>query len=179
MPSNVSSSSLTIRRIRSEASARVHAVADLPSKRSGSSSARKSWKSSSLPVCGVAVISRRWRVMPAEQLAELVALRLLDLAAEEVGRHLVRLVDRRPGPSRSARASPGGPRCGESWSSRAIDQVRLRERVAAARRLDRVAGEDRRTRARTSARARPATARRGCPGRRSGSARGRRGRSAP
>ena len=35
---------------------------NLPSKRSPSRSAMKSWKSSSLPLCGVAVISRKWRV---------------------------------------------------------------------------------------------------------------------
>ena len=52
----------------------------------------KSWKSSSLPLCGVAVISRKWRVRVDEQLPEPVALGVLDLAAEEGGRHLVRLV---------------------------------------------------------------------------------------
>ena len=46
-----------------------------------------------LAACGVAVISRKWRDESAELLAELVALGLLDLIAEVVGRHLVRLVD--------------------------------------------------------------------------------------
>ena len=65
----------------------------LPSNRSRSSRVRKSWKSSSLPECGVAVISSRWRVMLAEQLTELEALGLLQLAAEVVRTHPVRLVD--------------------------------------------------------------------------------------
>ncbi|GIX27872.1 MAG: hypothetical protein KatS3mg123_1753 [Burkholderiales bacterium] len=52
----------------------------------------KSWKSASLPLCGVAVISRKCRVSAASSLPELVALGVLDLVAEEVRGHLVRLV---------------------------------------------------------------------------------------
>ena len=99
----------------------------LPSKRSRSSRARKSWKSSSLPECGVAVISRRWRVMLAEQLAELEALGLLELAAEVVRAHPVRLVDDDQVPlgllelrlelARCGRAGPSG-RSAAGWSRR-------------------------------------------------------------
>ena len=64
LPSNFSSRSLTMRRIRSETSAAWTPSRKRPSKRSPSSRARKSWKSSSLPLCGVAVISRKWRVRP-------------------------------------------------------------------------------------------------------------------
>ena len=52
----------------------------------------KSWKSASLPLCGVADISRRLRVRVPSSLPELVALRLLHLAAEIGGRHAVRFV---------------------------------------------------------------------------------------
>ncbi len=52
----------------------------------------KSWKSASLPLCGVAVRSRKCRVRPAEKLAQAVALGVLDLAAEVGGAHLVGLV---------------------------------------------------------------------------------------
>ena len=52
----------------------------------------KSWKSSSLPLCGVAVISRKFLVSAGKQLAEPVTLRGFDLAAEEGGRHLVGFV---------------------------------------------------------------------------------------
>ena len=51
-----------MRRIRSEASTVCTPSRKRPSKRSPSSSARKSWKSSSLPLCGVAVSRRKWRV---------------------------------------------------------------------------------------------------------------------
>src|SRR5688500_15467965 len=61
VPSNLSSRSLTMRRIRSETSTWWTPSRKRPSKRSGSSRARKSWKSSSLPLCGVAVISKKWR----------------------------------------------------------------------------------------------------------------------
>ena len=113
VPSNLSRFSLTIRRIRSETSAVWTPSRNRPSKRSPSSSAMNSWKSSSLPLCGVAVISRKWRVSVDEQLAEAVALGVLDLAAEEGGRHLVRLVadDQVPAAVGRLRASPGRPRC--------------------------------------------------------------------
>ena len=62
VPSNLSRFSLTIRRMRSETSATWTPSRKRPSKRSPSNSAMKSWKSSSLPLCGVAVISRKWRV---------------------------------------------------------------------------------------------------------------------
>ena len=65
----------------------------LPSNRSRSSSVRKSWKSSSLPRVRGRGHQQRWRVTLAEQLAELEALGLLELAAEVVGAHPVRLVD--------------------------------------------------------------------------------------
>ena len=58
-----------------------------------------------LEVLLLAVVRRRGHQQEVagerpSELAELVALGLLDLAAEEVRRHLVRLVARRPGPSR-------------------------------------------------------------------------------
>ena len=59
VPSKVSRRSFTIRRIRSEMSATCTPSRNRPSKRSPSSSAMKSWKSSSLPLCGVAVSSRK------------------------------------------------------------------------------------------------------------------------
>ena len=64
----------------------------------------KSWKSSSLPACGVAVISRKWRAVPPEHLAEPVALRLLDLVAEVVSGHTMRLVDHDEVPLRRGEA---------------------------------------------------------------------------
>ena len=52
----------------------------------------KSWKSASLPLCGVAVSSRKCRVRPARSWPEAVALRVLDLAAEVGRAQLVGLV---------------------------------------------------------------------------------------
>ena len=70
-----------------------------------------SWKSSSLPLCGVAVMSSRLRVLGAEQLAELVALGLLHLAAEV--RAPTSGGPRRPprGPTAGRRPWPGALRC--------------------------------------------------------------------
>lgn len=65
VPSNSSSPSFTTRRIRSVTSTWWTPSRNRPSNRSPSSRARKSWKSSSFPLWGVAVISRRWRVSPA------------------------------------------------------------------------------------------------------------------
>ena len=64
----------------------------------------KSWKSSSLPLCGVAVISRKWRVSSPEQLPEPVALGVLDLARRRRWPTSCGLRRRRSGPSRSARS---------------------------------------------------------------------------
>jgi len=61
VPSNFSSFSLTSRRIRSGALMVCAASLGFPSNRSASRSARNSWKSSMMPVCGVAVISSRCR----------------------------------------------------------------------------------------------------------------------
>ena len=47
----------------------------------------------------------------AQQLAEAVALGVVDLAAKEGGRHLVRLVADDQVPVATGRASPAGPRC--------------------------------------------------------------------
>ena len=102
----------------------------------------KSWKSSSLPLCGVAVISRKWRVSRDEQLAEPVALGVLHLAAEVGGRHLVRLVadDEVPVGLLASFACTSSLRL--SLSRRQIDQVVLGEPVAGARRLELVVGQD-------------------------------------
>ena len=89
-----------------------------------------SWKSSSLPACGVAVISSRCRVMPPEQLAELVALGLLQLGAEVVRRHPVRLVDHDQVPVGLIRAIACRSSVRDSWSIRAISSGILGERVA-------------------------------------------------
>ena len=51
-----------------------------------------SWKSSSRPACGVAVIRRKCLCVAAQELAELVALGLLQLAAEVMRGHPVRLI---------------------------------------------------------------------------------------
>src|SRR5579862_4209211 len=89
--SNLSRFSFTIRRMRSDTSAVCAPSRNRPSKRSPSSRAMKSWKSSSLPWCGVAVISRKWRVS-VESSWQAVALRIADLPAEERGGELVGLV---------------------------------------------------------------------------------------
>src|SRR5438067_12086345 len=54
--------------MRSEVSTWWTPSRNLPSKRSPSSSAMKSWKSASLPLCGVAVSSRKCRQRPARSL---------------------------------------------------------------------------------------------------------------
>ena len=64
VPSNLSRSSFTRRRMTSETSMVWLPVRQTPSKRSGSTSAMKSWKSASLPLCGVAVSKRKWRARP-------------------------------------------------------------------------------------------------------------------
>ena len=74
--------------------------------------------------------------------AELVALGLLDLVAVVVRRHLVRLVDDDEVPVGGRRASPGAPRCGESWSSRAISRGFSANGLPLRDGLDHVAGED-------------------------------------
>ena len=56
---------------------------NLPSKRSPSSKARKSWKSSSLPLCGVAVSSRKFRVRPESSCPSLYRLVVLHFARKE------------------------------------------------------------------------------------------------
>jgi len=61
VPSNLSSSSFTSRRITSETSMLWLEERAAPSKRSGSTSERNSWKSSFLPLWGVAVRSRKLR----------------------------------------------------------------------------------------------------------------------
>ena len=52
----------------------------------------KSWKSASLPLCGVAVSSRKWRVRRRKELPQPVAFRVLDLVAEIGGAELVGFV---------------------------------------------------------------------------------------
>ena len=67
----------------------------------------------------------------AEQPAELVALGLLDLVAEVVRRHLVRLVDDDEVPvGRASLACRSSLR--DRWSRRAMSRCLLGERVAAA-----------------------------------------------
>src|SRR3972149_3619318 len=63
-----------------------------PSNRSGSMSARNDWKSSSLPLCGVAVSRRKWRGVGARPLPMVVGLRRLRFVAVPGAAHLVRLV---------------------------------------------------------------------------------------
>ena len=142
VPSNLSRSSLTMRRIRSETSAVCTPSRNLPSKRSPSSSAMKSWKSSSLPLCGVAVISRKWRQWPPTQLAELVALGVLDLAAEDVADILWASSQTTRSQLRRALSFSCTSSLRESLSRRAITKFLSLEPVAGARRLDHVVGED-------------------------------------
>jgi len=52
----------------------------------------KSWKSSSLPLCGVAVRSKKLPGVLGKQLSEAEALRVPHLRRKERGRHLVRLI---------------------------------------------------------------------------------------
>ena len=59
MPSKVSRSSLTIRRIKPVVLVRWTPSRNRPSNLSRSSSDMNNWKSSSLPACGVAVISKK------------------------------------------------------------------------------------------------------------------------
>ena len=59
LPSKVSRSSFTILRIKPRVSVEWRSLLKRPSKRSASSRVRNSWKSSSFPACGVAVISSR------------------------------------------------------------------------------------------------------------------------
>ena len=93
----------------------------------------KSWKSSSLPLCGVAVISRKWRRDAAEQLAEPVALGVLDLAAEEVADILCASSQTTRSQSVGAEPVLTSSSLRESLSSRAMTQVRLEEPVAGLR----------------------------------------------
>src|SRR5271154_448454 len=72
-----------MRRIRSETSATWTPSRKRPSKRSPSSSAVKSWKSASLPLCGVAVISRQRRVSVERRMPEPVALGELERLGAE------------------------------------------------------------------------------------------------
>ena len=92
VPSNLSRFSFTIRRMRSETSACVHAVAE-PALEAVAIEQRHE----ELEVLFLAVVRRGRHQQEVagerrEQLAEAVALGVLDLAAEERGRQLVRLV---------------------------------------------------------------------------------------
>ena len=102
-----------------------------------------------------------------EQLAELVALRVLDLPAEEGGGELVRLV----ADDQVVAAVRRGELLLDVLVARELvepgdGEIVLDEPVAGARGLELVVGQDLERQDGSGARARPATARRGCRGRR-------------
>jgi hypothetical protein len=102
-----------------------------------------SWKSASLPLCGVAVISRKCRVRRREQLPEPVALGVFDLAAEHRRRHLVRLVADHQVPAAVGRLELLlHILVARQLVEAGDDQVGFDEPVAGARRFELVVGEN-------------------------------------
>ena len=109
------------------------------------------------------------------ELPEAIALGVFDLAAEEGCRHLVRLVAHNEVPA----AAGGREFCLHLLVAAQLvepgeDQVVLDKPIAGARRLQLVVGQDLERQVKALV-ARPAIARRGCPGTRPSNAAGRRG----
>ena len=99
-------------------------------------------KSSSLPLCGVAVRRRKCRVCGLDPLGEEAPLRLLDLAREQLGGELVGLVEDDEVPVRGVVEDELEVLVAAELVQAGDEQVAVGERVARRRALDPVAGED-------------------------------------